>query len=115
MYKDWEQWSGSGIISGLSLVTERSTIDEVPFLEEFVDQVSAPCLVGPWFNLMGSPSGDPEQALKTQLRDADQMRSMRRAAVSGGAGMLIYHEADDLRQPDEDMSWDDRLWEALAN
>lgn len=102
LYKDWETWSDQGLIDGLVLITDRTIVDELVFLDDFVKSVAPPCAVYPWLNLNGPP-----------CRTISQIERMAPTASAAGAAGIIYHEADDLRHHDTDGDFDDTLWHAL--
>ena len=103
LYKDWETWSSQGLLDGLVLITERTVVDELDFLPEFLQSVAPGCAVYPWLNLNGPP-----------YRTAAEIRRMSAAPLAAGAAGAVYHEADDLRRHDGDGTFDDALWGALT-
>ena len=103
LYKDWESWSQEEILDSLVLITDRTVIDELDFVGEFLESVTPGCAVCPWLNLNGPP-----------LRSAGEIRRMGQAAFDVGAPGVVYHEADDLRAVESGGGFDDKLWGALT-
>ena len=103
LYKDWETWGSQGLLDGLVLITDRTIIDQLDFLPDFIQSVAPGCAVYPWLNLNGPP-----------YRTADEVQRMLAATIAAGAAGAIYHEADDLRRHESDGAFDDKLWSALT-
>ena len=104
LHKDWEGWSRDGILDGLVLITDRTVVDELGFVESFLKTVASPCEVYPWMNLNLPP-----------LRTTEEVRRMGRAIRASGSPGVVYHEADDLRTDEGSGPFSDALWAALRH
>lgn len=89
LYKDWETWSREGILDGLVLITDRTVVDDLDFVQDYLNDVAPSCQIFPWMNFNVPP-----------MHSLEEIRRMRKAARDVGAPGILFHEADDLRVDD---------------